>query len=66
MKKPVRPPMLNVKDEAAAVAPDAATYQEVASQLDAVASIRRSLAQARKGAGRPADEVLDELEREDA
>jgi len=31
-----------------------------------VASIRRGLAQARKGAGRPADEVLDELEREDA
>lgn len=29
-----------------------------------VASIRRGLAQARKGAGRPADEVFDELERE--
>lgn len=30
-----------------------------------VASIRRGLVQARKGAGRPADEVFDELERED-
>ena len=29
-----------------------------------VASIRRGLAQARRGAGRPADEVFDELERE--
>jgi DNA-binding phage protein len=31
-----------------------------------VASIRHGLAQARKGAGRPADEVFDELERADA
>jgi len=31
-----------------------------------VASIRRGLAQARKGVGRPADEVFDELERADA
>lgn len=31
-----------------------------------VASIRRGLAQARKGEGRPADEIFDELEREDA
>jgi hypothetical protein len=31
-----------------------------------VASIRRGLAQARKGAGRAADEVFDELEREDS
>ncbi len=30
-----------------------------------VASIRRGLAQARKGEGRPVDEVFDELERED-
>jgi len=34
--------------------------------FEVVASIRRGLAQARKGAGRPADEVFDELEREDA
>jgi DNA-binding phage protein len=35
-------------------------------RLNVVASVRRGLAQARKGAGRPADEVFDELEREDA
>ena len=38
MKKTGRPPLL--------------TEQEITSQLDAVASISRGLAQARKGAGR--------------
>jgi prevent-host-death family protein len=66
MKKTGRPLVLTVKGKAEAVLVDAAAYQEVASQLDAVAGIRRGLAQARKGAGRPVDEVFDELEREDA
>ena len=65
MKKTGRPLMLTVNGKAEAVLLDAAAYQEVASQPDAVASIRRGLAQARKGEGRPADEVFDELERED-
>ena len=65
MKKTARPLRLNVKDQAEAVVLDAGAYQRIASQLDAVASIRRGLAQARKGAGRSADEVFDELERED-
>lgn len=66
MKKTGRPLVLTVKGKAEAVLLDAAAYQEVASQLDAVASIRRGLAQARKGMGRPADDVFDDLEREDA
>jgi PHD/YefM family antitoxin component YafN of YafNO toxin-antitoxin module len=66
MKKSGRPLVLTVKGKAEAVLLDAAAYQEVASQLDAVASIRRGLAQAHKGMGRPAAEVFDELEREDA
>ena len=66
MKKTGRPLVLTVKGKAEAVLLDAATYQEVASQLDAVACIRRGLTQARKGGGRPADEVFDELEREDS
>ncbi|MGD1216613.1 MAG: type II toxin-antitoxin system Phd/YefM family antitoxin [Terriglobales bacterium] len=66
MKKSGRPLVLTVKGKAEAVLLDATAYQEVASQLDAVASIRRGLAQARKGAGRPADKVFDELEHEDA
>lgn len=66
MKKTGRPLVLTVNGKAEAVVLDAKAYQEVASQLDAVASIRRGLAQARKGAGRPADEVFDEMEREDA
>lgn len=34
-------------------------------RFQVVASIRRGLAEARKGAGRPADEVFEELQRED-
>jgi hypothetical protein len=47
VKKTGRPPLLDER--------------EIASQLDAVASIRRGLAQARKGVGRPADDVFDDL-----
>ena len=43
---------------------DAAAFQEVAEQLDTIASIRRGLAQAKKGLGRPVDEVFDDLERQ--
>jgi hypothetical protein len=35
-----------------------------ADLLDSVAKIRRGLAQALRGEGRPAEEVFDELERE--
>ena len=66
MKKTVRPLVLTMEGKAEAELLDATADQEVASQPDAVASIRRGLARARKGAGRPADEVFDELEREDA
>jgi prevent-host-death family protein len=61
MKKTGRPLVLTVNGKAEAVVLDAKAYQEVASQLDAVANIRRGLAQARKGAGRAADEVFYEL-----
>ena len=63
-KKTDRPPLLVEKGKAEAMFPDAVSGQ--ASQLDAVARIRRGLAQARKGMGRPADDVFDDLEREDA
>ena len=66
MKKTDQPLGVKAKGKAEAELLDATADQEVASQPDAVASIRRGLAQARKGAGRPADEVFDELEREDA
>ena len=66
MKKTGRPLVLTVKGKAEAVLLDAAAYQEVAGQLDAVASIRRALTQARKGMGRPVDDVFDEMEHEDA
>ena len=38
--------------------------RQLAGHGDAVASIRRGLAQAREGVGRSADDVFDELERE--
>ena len=62
MKKTGRPLVLTVNGKAEAVLLDAAAYQEVASHLDTIASIRRGLAQARRGEGRPAEDVLDELE----
>ena len=37
---------------------------DVSDHLDAIASIRRGLAQAKEGLGRPVDEVFDDLERE--
>ena len=64
MKKTGRPLVLTVKGRAEAVVMDAEVYQELADQLDAVAGIRRGLAQAKKGMGRPVDEVFDDLERE--
>lgn len=64
MKKPERPQVPTVKGKAEAVLPDASAYQAVASQLDAVACVRLGLLQTRKGMGRPAEEVFDDLERE--
>jgi len=64
IKKTGRPLVLTVKGKAEVVVLDAAAYQDVADHLDAIAGIRRGLAQAKKGLGRPVDEVFDELERE--
>jgi hypothetical protein len=64
MKKTGRPFVLTVKGNAEAVVLDAAAYRDVADHLDAIASIRLGLAQAKKGLGRPVDEVFDELQRE--
>lgn len=64
MKKTGRPLVLTVNGKAEAVLLDAAAYQQVASQLDAVAGIRAGLAQAKKGVGRNADEIFAELEGE--
>ena len=64
MKKTGRPLVLTVNGKAEAVLLDASLYQDVAAHLDSVASIRRGLAQAKRGMGRSVDEVFDELERE--
>jgi len=64
MKKTGRPLVLTINGKAEAVVLDPAAYQDIADHMDAIASIRRGLAQAKRGEGRPAEEVLDELERE--
>ena len=64
IKKTGRPLVLTVKGKAEAVVLDTAVYQQVADHLDAVAAIRRGLDQAKRGLGRPADQVFDDLERE--
>jgi prevent-host-death family protein len=64
MKKTGRPLVLTVNGKAEAVLLDASAYQHVARQIDAVVSIQQGLAQAKKGTGRAASEVLDELEQE--
>jgi prevent-host-death family protein len=64
IKKTGRPLVLTVKGKAEAVVLDAAAYRDVADHLDAIAGIRRGLTQAKKGLGRPVDDVFDELERE--
>jgi prevent-host-death family protein len=63
MKQTGRPLVLTVNGKAEAVVLDAAVYQKVANHLEAVAGIRQGLAEARKGMGRPARDVFDELER---
>jgi PHD/YefM family antitoxin component YafN of YafNO toxin-antitoxin module len=64
MKKSGRPLVLTVNGKAEAVLLDASTYREIASHLDSLAAIRRGLEQARRGEGRAAEDVLNEIERE--
>ena len=64
MKKTGRPLVLTVNGKAEAVLVDAAAYQQVADQLDAIAAIRQGLMEAEQGLGRPAEEFFDELEKE--
>ena len=64
MRKTGRPLVLTVNGKAEAVVLDASAYREVVDRLEAIASIRRGLGQARRGLGRPVDEVFDQLETE--
>ena len=64
MRKTGRPLVLTVKGKAEVIVLDASAYREVADHLDSVARVRRGLDQAKKGLGRAADEVFDDLERE--
>ena len=66
MKKTGRPLVLTIKGKAEVVLLDAASYQQIADYLDAVAGIREGLNQMKKGTGRAADKVFDDLERDAA
>lgn len=63
IKKTGAAPVHTVNKKAEAALIDAAAHRKVAGHLAAVASIRRGLTQAKKGLGRPVDEVFDDLER---
>jgi len=63
MKKTGRPLVLTIKGKAEVVLLDAATYQQVADYLDAVAGIREGLDQMKKGSCRSANDVFNDLER---
>jgi prevent-host-death family protein len=64
MKKTGRPLVLTINGKAEAVLLDAASYQQVADYLDAVAGIREGLSQMKRGMGRPAGEVFADLGRD--
>ena len=64
IKRTGKPLVLTVKGKAEAVILDAAAYQEIAEQLDGIASTRKGLAEAKKGMGRTFGDVFDDLERE--
>lgn len=64
MRKTGRPLVLTVNGKAEAVVVDAAAYHQIAEQLETIASVRRGLAQAKRGLGRSVDNVFDDLERQ--
>ena len=64
MKKTGRPLVLTINGKTEAIILDASAYRDVAEQLDTIASIRRGLAQAKKGTGHSVDVVFDDLERQ--
>lgn len=64
MKRTGRPLILTVNGRAEAVVLDAAVYKDVAEHLEMLASLRRGIASAKSGFGRPFEEVFDELDRE--
>jgi PHD/YefM family antitoxin component YafN of YafNO toxin-antitoxin module len=66
MKKTRRPLVLTVKGKVEAVVMAPAAYRDLTDRHNLTESLRRGLAQAKKGLGRPVDDVFDEIERENA
>lgn len=66
LRKSGRPEVLTVDGRPVLVVQDAEAYQRVLDAIDrleAIEGIRDGLASMKKGAGRPADEVLGEIRR---
>jgi len=63
MKRTGRPLVLTVNGRAEAVVMDATAYRMLVDQVDGVEGVRRGLVEARKGLGRPVDEVFDDIEK---
>jgi prevent-host-death family protein len=64
MRKTGRPLILTVKSKAELVVMDAAAWQKMTDSAESMKSIRRGLAQAKRGVGRSVDEVFDEIEKQ--
>ena len=63
MRKTGRPLVLTVKGKAEVVVMEAQAWQQMSDCVETVESVRRGLAQAKKGLGRSVDDVFDDLER---
>lgn len=66
LKKSGQPAVLTVNGRAALVVQDAASYQKLLDEfdrLDAIEAIRQGLESAKRGEGRPLDEVVEEVRR---
>lgn len=61
LKKTHRPLILTVNGKAEAVILDAAAYRDISEHLDTIEHIRQGLSEAKRGLGRPVDDVFDDL-----
>lgn len=67
LKQTGQPVVLTINGKAELIVQDARSYQrllELAERLETIEAVREGLASMRRGEGRPADEVFEELEAE--
>jgi prevent-host-death family protein len=67
LKETGNPVVLTINGKAELVVQDAASYQrlfDLAERLETIGAVKEGLASARRGKGRPMDEVFDALEKD--